>query len=105
MPRRIAVYSPTDGFTLLSRISTAGAYILFLSVVCLLINFYLSWRRPVRVGANPWDGHTLEWAADSPPAHHNFERLPLIRSERPVWDMNHGEPAAPGIEGPTGVTV
>ena len=96
---------PTDGFTLLSRISTAGAYILFLSVVCLLINFYLSWRRPVRVGANPWDGHTLEWAADSPPAHHNFERLPLIRSERPVWDMNHGEPAAPGIEGPTGVTV
>jgi cytochrome c oxidase subunit 1 len=105
MPRRIAVYSPADGFTTLNRISTAGAYILFLSVVCLLINFYISWRRPQRVGPNPWDGHTLEWAADSPPAHHNFERLPLIRSERPVWDMNHGEPLAPGLEGPTGVTV
>ena len=40
-------------------------------------------------GDNPWDGQTLEWACSSPPPDHNFEALPPIRSERPVWDANH----------------
>ncbi len=104
MPRRIATYGPGDGFTFLNEMSTLGAYILFVSVVCLLINFWVSWRRPIPAGDNPFDGHTLEWATTSPPPHHNFEALPPIRSERPTWDMNHGEPEA-GVEGPTGITV
>ena len=45
--------------------------------------------KPVPAGDNPWDGHTLEWFATSPPVHHNFERLPPVRSERPVWDFHH----------------
>jgi hypothetical protein len=32
---------------------------------------------------------TLEWVTESPPAEHNFEFIPPIRSERPVWDLNH----------------
>jgi hypothetical protein len=26
---------------------------------------------------------------ESPPSSHNFELIPPIRSERPVWDLNH----------------
>ncbi|MGH9068214.1 MAG: cytochrome ubiquinol oxidase subunit I, partial [Acidimicrobiales bacterium] len=42
---------------------------------------------------NPWVyGQALEWATTSPPPHHNFHWIPPIRSERPTWDMNFGEP-------------
>ncbi len=91
MPRRIAEYSASTGWTTLNRISTVGAYLLFIAVAIMLVNVYVSWRRPIQAPANPWDGHTLEWATSSPPPHHNFYRLPPIRSERPVWDYNHPE--------------
>jgi cytochrome c oxidase subunit 1 len=91
MPRRIAEYSESTGWTGLNRVSTAGAYLLFIAVAIMIVNVYVSWRRPIQAPANPWDGHTLEWATSSPPPHHNFYRLPPIRSERPLWDFNHPE--------------
>ncbi len=93
MPRRIAEYLPADHFTTLNRISSIGAYITGLAFIVWMVNMWISWRKPIPASANPWDGHTLEWAADSPPSHHNFEKLPPIRSQRPVWDMNHPEAA------------
>jgi cytochrome c oxidase subunit 1 len=96
MPRRIAEYAASSGFTGLNQVSTGGAYLLFVSVVVMMVNFWVSWRKPIPAGANPWDAHALEWATSSPPPHHNFEMLPPIRSERPVWDMNH--PEHPGID-------
>ena len=89
MPRRIAEYSASTGWANLNRISTGGAYILFLSVAVMVVNFWVSWRKPVPAIGNPWDGHSLEWATTSPPPTHNFYALPPIRSERPVWDLNH----------------
>jgi cytochrome c oxidase subunit 1 len=91
MPRRIVEYSASEGWTTLNRISTLGAYLLFVSVAVMLANFYVSWRKPVPASANPWDGATLEWATSSPPPHHNFFSIPPIRTERPVWDANHPE--------------
>ena len=40
--------------------------------------------------ADPYGGHTLEWATASPPADHNFDELPDIRSAHPLTD---GAPA------------
>ena len=37
--------------------------------------------------ADPWRGHTLEWATASPPPPHNFDVLPEVRSERPLLDL------------------
>jgi cytochrome c oxidase subunit 1 len=91
MPRRIAEYASGSGFNTLNEISTGGAYLLFISVVIMLVNFWVSWRKPIPAGANPWDGHTLEWGTSSPPPHHNYDIMPPIRSERPVWDLNHPE--------------
>jgi cytochrome c oxidase subunit 1 len=89
MPRRIADYSTSNGWTGLNQLSTAGSYLLFIAVALTVINFYVAWRRPVIAAANPWDGQTLEWATTSPPPAHNFHSIPPIRSERPVWDANH----------------
>ena len=89
MPRRVASYPADLGWQALNVVSTIGAYVIGISFVFLLVNFWVSWRKPVPAGDNPWDAHTLEWFATSPPVHHNFERLPPIRSERPVWDYHH----------------
>ena len=89
MPRRIAEYSASNGWTFLNRLSTGGAYLLFISVALTLVNMWVSWRKPVSAGDNPWDAQTLEWATSSPPPHHNFAWIPPIRSERPLWDFNH----------------
>jgi cytochrome c oxidase subunit I len=89
MPRRVATYPADLGWQALNIVSTIGAFMIGISFVILLVNLLVSWLNPVPAGDNPWDAHGLEWFATSPPVHHNFERLPIIRSERPTWDYHH----------------
>jgi cytochrome c oxidase subunit 1 len=89
MPRRVAQYPSGLGWTTLNQISTVGAFLMGFSFVFMLINIWVSWRRAVPAGGNPWDGGSLEWFTSSPPPHHNFTKLPPIHSERPTWDHNH----------------
>jgi cytochrome c oxidase subunit 1 len=90
MPRRVADYYPGDGFTFLNQVSTVGSFLLGASTLPFLWNVWRSLRKGAVAGPNPWDGHTLEWATDSPPDPHNFTRpLPPIRSNRPLWDESH----------------
>ena len=44
-------------------------------------------------GDDPWEANTLEWATTSPPPPYNFDHLPEIRSERPLFDLRHGRTA------------
>ena len=83
------------GWQIYNQLSTVGAFIIAISFAILLVNLWISWRRPVPAGDNPWDAHTLEWFTTSPPPHHNYTHLPPIRSERPTWDYNH--PEAPDL--------
>ena len=89
MQRRIATYPAGQGWDFLNLLSTIGTYIMGLSIITFLWNVFISFRIGERAGDNPWDGMTLEWACSSPPPHHNFESLPPIRSERPLWDALH----------------
>jgi cytochrome c oxidase subunit 1 len=89
MPRRIETYNAGMGWNWLNELSSIGAYITGIGVLVTVVNLFISWRRGPLAGDNPWDGQTLEWACSSPPPDHNFEALPPIRSERPVWDANH----------------
>jgi cytochrome c oxidase subunit 1 len=89
MPRRIETYSSHAGWSFLNMLSSIGAYIVGVGVLITVWNLYISYRKGAIAGDNPWDGQTLEWACSSPPPEHNFESLPPIRSERPLWDANH----------------
>ncbi len=103
MVRRVPDYNPDDGLNFLNMMSSVGAAFLALSTLPFLWNLYVSIRRGVPSGDDPWGGHTLEWATTSPPPDHNFTRLPPIRSDRPVFDermalAGRGDGRHPGTE-------
>ena len=93
MPRRIADYSPTAGWNDMNLAATIGSMVVAVSVLPFLWNVFISLRSGERVGDDPWEANTLEWATTSPPPPYNFDRLPEIRSERPIFDERHGHAA------------
>ncbi len=95
MPRRVATYPRHAGFATLNLISTAGSYVIGISMVILLANVLLSLRRKSAAPADPWGGPSLEWATSSPPPALNFsEPLPEIRTFAPLFDAAPA-PASP----------
>ena len=91
MPRRIYTYQPGRGWDLWNLISTIGAFVQAAGVVCFTINLLWSaWKGKI-AGDDPWDAWTLEWTTTSPPPEYNFEKLPEVRSRRPLWDLKHPE--------------
>jgi cytochrome c oxidase subunit 1 len=95
MPRRIADYLPTDGFTFLNQVSTVGAFLLGISMLPFLWNVWITRKAPLVTSNDPWGwGRSLEWATTCPPPRFNFDKLPRIRSESPAFDLNHPDIAA-----------
>jgi cytochrome c oxidase subunit 1 len=95
MPRRIADYAPNRGWNFLNLLSTAGAFVIGVAMLVFLVNVITTLRKPRTAPADPWGGNTLEWATSSPPPPHNFDSLPPIRSNRPVFDARQAALAAP----------
>jgi cytochrome c oxidase subunit 1 len=87
MPRRVADYTPADGWQGLNTASTIGAFLIALGVAAFIANLIVSLRHRRPAGDDPWDGHTLEWATTSPPPRFNFHRLPPIRSHAPLFEL------------------
>ncbi|HEU4918671.1 MAG TPA: cytochrome c oxidase subunit I [Candidatus Limnocylindrales bacterium] len=96
MPRRIADYASDMGWNDLNLAATIGGFLIAASVLPFLWNVFISLRSGRIAGDDPWEGNTLEWATTSPPPPYNFDHLPEIRSERPLFDVRHGrtKPAA-----------
>ncbi|MFK4148403.1 cytochrome c oxidase subunit I [Streptomyces sp. NPDC004065] len=91
MPRRYADYLAADGFTALNTVSTIGAFLLGLSTLPFLYNVWKTAQQGKKVEVDdPWGwGRSLEWATSCPPPRHNFETMPVIRSESPAFDLHH----------------
>jgi cytochrome c oxidase subunit 1 len=90
MPRRIADYAGNAGWNDLNLAATIGGFLIAASILPFIWNVFVSLRNGAVAGDDPWQGNTLEWATSSPPPPYNFDRLPEIRSERPVFDARHG---------------
>jgi len=94
MPRRVYTYfDDIPAWNTLNLISTIGAFLLGFAVLLFLYNVLISLRRGESAGDNPWDAYSLEWATSSPPPPKNFDKVPPVRSRRPLWDLNHPEEA------------
>ena len=91
MPRRIQDYAPLKDWIGLNQLQTAGALIIALSTAPFLANVVMTLRRKDRDPEDPWEGNTLEWYTTSPPPAHNFDSLPEIHSERPLFDLRHAD--------------
>jgi len=85
MPRRVYTYPADMGWNTLNLVSSIGAVIIFVSVLCFIVNVLKSRRGGAPAGDNPWGAPTLEWATSSPPAWSNFAAIPVVSSREPLW--------------------
>jgi cytochrome c oxidase subunit I len=104
MPRRYADYPPDPGWPELNFLSTIGSFVIAVSVLFFLAAVVEALRRPADMPADPWEANSLEWAAASPPPHHNFRSLPPVRTERPVFDAREAAKAAAAATPSTSAT-
>jgi cytochrome c oxidase subunit I len=85
MPRRIFTYSSELNLEGLNLMASIGGFITAVGVLVLCYNLVRSLRHGEPAGPNPWGGATLEWATESPPVVHNFNRIPVVHSREPMW--------------------
>jgi cytochrome c oxidase subunit I+III len=98
MPRRQYTYPPDLGWTGLNLIETLGSYVLGAGLLLVVVNLAVSRFRGERVGNDPFDGATLEWATTSPPPPYNFAVIPAVSSPYPMWDERDREKDARKLE-------
>lgn len=60
-----------------NKMMSHSAWGLAVAQIPFIINFFWSIKGGRKVGDNPWDATTLEWAAPSPPPHGNFLTEPV----------------------------
>jgi cytochrome c oxidase subunit 1 len=97
MPRRVYTYPAGLGLEVPNLLSTLGAFILAAAVVLFVVNGLISLYRGVIAGPNPWGAASLEWATSSPPPVYNFENIPVVESDTPLWDVEGELPVVTGL--------
>jgi cytochrome c oxidase subunit 1 len=81
MPRRYVDYA--DGYALWNQVSSWGYVVTIVGVGVFLIMLIEAAIRRRPAEANPWGegATTLEWTLSSPPPHHQFNELPVVKSD------------------------
>jgi cytochrome c oxidase subunit 1 len=97
MPRRVYTYLPDVGWNGLNLTASAGAVLMALAVVVMIVNVVQSLRSGAAAPNNPWNASTLEWATSSPPPSYNFFPEPIVDSRDPLWSDPPGLPVVVGV--------
>src|SRR5215203_2663964 len=104
MPRRIYRYDSGQGWDAFNLISSIGAYMLVVSTLIFVYNFFKSRTSGPIAGPNPWGAGTLEWTIPSPPPEYNFAALPNVTSRYPLWEGNETDAESARINSQEGKT-
>ena len=91
MPRRVFTYPDLPYLGSLNLFSTLWSFVLIGSFILFIYNIFYSLRNGKPTGRNPWNGWTLEWLANSPPNPKSFEKVPVVRSRRPLRDLDQSD--------------
>ncbi len=89
MARRVYTYPEIPYYTMLNMLSSIGAYLMGLATLVLLYNVFRTLKKVPTNDKDPWNAFTLEWYADSPPKEKNFDKVPVVNSRRPLWDLKN----------------
>lgn len=98
MPRRTQTYEAGIGLEIWNLVSTAGTFVMGAALFMLLFSVIYAFRNGKPSGNDPWDARTLEWAATSPPQHHNFDEQPIVTDRDAFWAQKYPE-ASHGDDG------
>jgi heme/copper-type cytochrome/quinol oxidase subunit 1 len=89
----LAATENVDTLETLGIVTTVGDGILVLGGLLFLVLLGRAAARDADADADPWAGHTLEWAAAPAPAG-DVSALPEITSEAPLYDARHRDQEA-----------
>ena len=73
MRRRIVDYDPALGFDATHLVLTIAGYLIALSVLIFIINFFRSIKHGEKAEGNIWNSRSPEWQVPSPMPAHNYE--------------------------------
>jgi cytochrome c oxidase subunit 1 len=68
-----------------------GAFIIALSILVFMINWYRSRRHGEMSGLDPWDARTIEWTIPNPTPEYNFATPPVVTRLDHFWHLKYGE--------------
>lgn len=87
--RRLDHYDASLGWQGLFVVAGLGVLLIFAGVGFQILQLIVSYiqRDKNRVGNDPWDGRTLEWATTSPPHEYNFATIPTVTERDEFWEM------------------
>ncbi len=84
----------TDTIEILNIVSLVGGVLVIIGALAFVGLVLATAASRTSAETDPWNGHTLEWLTDSPPAVGNFAELPEVTSEAPLYDLHHEEASA-----------
>jgi cytochrome c oxidase subunit 1 len=71
-------YAHAQAVLPLNKVMSYSAWALALFQLPFIFNLFWSIWKGKKVGDNPWEATTLEWATSTPPPHGNFETIPIV---------------------------
>jgi cytochrome o ubiquinol oxidase subunit 1 len=106
--RRLDHYDASTGWQPLFILMLIGGLVIVTGVALQIAQILASFIQKNRVGNDPWDGRTLEWAGSSPPQSYNFTTIPQVSTRDAYWEMKRRglpEPAYEDIPTPKNVSA
>jgi len=93
MVRRTWKYAPETGLEPWNVAVTIGAFIIALSILVFIYNWFTSRRRGQESGLDPWDARTVEWMVPNPTPEYNFAVPPVVGSLDHFWHLKYDQDA------------
>lgn len=87
--RRLDHYDPSLGWQGLFVVAGVGVLFICLGVALQILQLIVSivQRKKNRVGSDPWNARTLEWATATPPKEYVFATIPKVTTRDAFWEM------------------